>query len=312
MIGSTPLAPEHRRSVGEWFEKHFADYFSQLLDYRHEPHSTSGQPSGSVNQAKTHLLYMLTMDGHKRVTYLKGNGCSDREVAFVKRLQSSWLDNSVRNKVTAVAKDCVIREEEFGCLLDHWLGQDETQRLRKMLISRAIHPHHLAVSYAICQATEMAFGVYIGEKEAVGESAPMSTKPPTPAGAALPEILHEASRTIARQLEDYASTADYHNDPDVQPPRPEDVAWVGGKLEEHWLTEMPIPFIFPTEYGGLNIEWYVGHAEHSLEVDFANHTGVWAWWDSESDRVHEETLNLKQATDWHKLQKSSTGRRHTR
>jgi hypothetical protein len=254
---------------------------------------------------------MLTMDAYKRIMYLRGNGYSGPEVAFVKRLQSSWLDNSVRNKVTAIAKDCVTREEEFGCLLGHWLGQDETRRLREMLKSRAIQQHHLAVSYVICQATEMAFGVYTSQK-VLGESALMSTKPPMPAGATLPEILHEASRTIAQQLEAYAAISDYPDDPDVKLPHQEDVAWVGGKLKEHWQPDMPIPFIFPTEYGGLNIEWYVGYAEHSLEVDFANHTGTWAWWDSKSDRVHEETLNLKQDANWRKLQKSSMGSRPIR
>jgi hypothetical protein len=192
------------------------------------------------------------------------------------------------------------------------LGQDEAQRLRKILVRRAIGQHHLVISYATCQAAEMAFRAYTEAREALGESAPMPTKPPTPAGAALPEILHEANRTIAQQLEAYGAVADYPDDPDVRPPRPEDVTWVGGKLEEHWLTDMPIPFIFPTEYGGLNIEWYVGYAEHSLEVDFANHTGIWAWWDSKSDRVHEETLNLKQDANWRKLQKSSMGSRPIR
>ena len=127
----------------------------------------------------------------------------------------------------------------------------------------------------------------------------------------LPEILHEASRTMAQQLEALVTPTAHRDDPDVKPPCPEDIKWVNSKLEEHWLHEMPLPFIFPTEYGGLNIEWYIGHAEHSLEVDFANRTGRWAWWDSKSDQVHEETLNLKQAADWRKLQISSTGRRLT-
>jgi hypothetical protein len=132
-----------------------------------------------------------------------------------------------------------------------------------------------------------------------------------PKKESLPEILHEASRTIEKQLEAFVKTAAHLDDPDVKPPHPEDVAWVNSKLEKHWLREMPLPFIFPTEYGGINIEWYIGHAEHSLEVDFANSTGRWAWWDSKSDQVHEETLNLKQAADWRKLQISSTGRRPT-
>ena len=127
----------------------------------------------------------------------------------------------------------------------------------------------------------------------------------------MPEILHEASRTIEEQLEAFAETTDNPDDPDVRHPHPKDVAWVNSKLKNHWLPDMPLPFIFPTEYGGLNMEWYIGHAEHSLEVDWATRTGKWAWWDSKSDQAHEETLNLEEDTDWRKLQISSTGRRLT-
>ncbi len=75
------------------------------------------------------------------------------------------------------------------------------------------------------------------------------------------------------------------------------------------MDDMPVPFKFPTECGSLNLEWYIGHAEHSLEVDFDNHTGMWAWWDGKSGEIHEENLDLRQNMEWEKLQKFSTGQR---
>ena len=123
---------------------------------------------------------------------------------------------------------------------------------------------------------------------------------------AMPEILHEPSRSIVEQLAKIAAGKD---DPDNKIPTPEHLEWFAAKTKEFWLTDMPTPFLFPTENGNLSIEWYIGHREQSLDVDFATRTGTWEWWDSQSDEEHSETLNLEDRENWEKIQRASTGHR---
>ena len=120
------------------------------------------------------------------------------------------------------------------------------------------------------------------------------------------EILHEPSRSIQQQLAKIAAGED---DPDIKTPDRDQLKWFGAKAEEFSLPDMPTPFLFPTKNGNLSVEWYIGHKEASLEVDFAASTGDWGWWDSQSDEEHSETLNLDHRGDWEKLQRSSTGHR---
>ena len=308
MIGISPLAPEYHAPVGEWFERHLANCFNQPPHYSCETDSIPSQSDDLVAQAKTHLSSMLTMDTYKRITYLKVNGCSDPETAFVMRLQSSWLDNGMRNKVTEIAKECLAKKQEFGFLLNRWPGRDDTQRLIEMLQSKGVKQHHLLISYATCQAAELAFRVYSEAKESLGKSGPMP-KSPVLNPETLPEILHEPSRSLKEQLNALVGLDTDQNNHDTKTLSRECVEWFIGKLDEHWLPNMPIPFAFPTESGDLSIEWFVGHAEHSLEVDFTDSKGRWGWWNSKSDEEYEETLDLNQAEAWEKLRTSSIGQR---
>ena len=310
MIGNTPWAPEYHEPVGEWFERHFAqEYILEKKDLfgRSIP---SNEGDNLIAQARSHLESMLGMDLKSRRQYLLVRGCSRVETNFLEHFRSDWLDSAVRTKVIRIAQDCVSQGQGFETILNLLPQQYETRPLRRLINDNRITQRVLAITFTSCSAADMAIEAYQEAINAVSKSEPSSGSS-SQEEYRLPEILHEASYTIAHQLAAYSATSDFSDDPDVQPPHPEDVAWIGVKLEGNWLDDMPIPFIFPTEYGGLNIEWYVGHAEHSLEVDFANHTGMWAWWDSRSGQVHEETLNLKQDVDWRKLQESSTGQRRS-
>lgn len=310
MIGNSPLAPEYHEPVGEWFERHFAQEY--ILE-RKDPYGgkvPSNEIEKLIAQARSHLGSMLEMSMTGRRQYIMVRGCTDTEAAFLERFRSDWLNNSVRRKVTQIAEDCVSQGQGFETILNLWPQQDETRPLRRLMNDNRITQRVLAITFTSCSAADMAMEAYREAVRSMSGADPVS-EAPVPGEGRLPEILHEASQTISHQLKAYSGANDSLDDPEIQLPRTEDVAWIGAKLRENWLDDMPVPFIFPTEYGGLNIEWYVGHAEHSLEIDFENHTGMWAWWDSKSGQVYERTLNLKQDGDWHRLQKSSTGRRRS-
>jgi hypothetical protein len=116
---------------------------------------------------------------------------------------------------------------------------------------------------------------------------------------------------VKEQLKMLSGLAAEGDDHCVHVPKAEHLDWLLSRIEKFWLPDMPVPFVFPTDFEGLTIEWFIGHAEHSLDVDFADCSGKWAWWNSKSDQEHEELLDLKEADAWQKLQASSIGRRPT-
>ena len=308
MTSNVPLAPEYHGPVGEWFVRHFVKKYILEREGSLGRNIPSNDGYNLIAQARSHLEFMLGMNLKERREYLWVRGCSKAETGFLESFRSDWLDSTVRSNVSSIAQDCVSKGHGFEAILNRLPQQYETPRLRRLINDKRITQHILAITFTSCSAADLAMEAY---REAINS---VRISEPAPRGSGkeetgLPEIMHEASQTIPHQLKAYFTANDSPDDPDVQPPRPEDVAWINAKLGENWLDNMPIPFIFPTECGGLNIEWYIGHAEHSMEIDFANHTGIWAWWDSKSGQVHEETLNLKQNMDWQKLQKSSTGQR---
>ena len=121
------------------------------------------------------------------------------------------------------------------------------------------------------------------------------------------EILHECSSTINEQIERITSE-DYSNDPDINAINVLKAEWLKEKLEEHWLPNMPNPFIFPMHSDHiLAMEWYIGYEEHGITIDFNEYTGDWDWWDSKKDESGEELLDLNLDESWDKIKKRSIG-----
>lgn len=73
-----------------------------------------------------------------------------------------------------------------------------------------------------------------------------------------------------------------------------------------WFTEylgaypddLPFPCIFPTESGGLLIEWTIGNVEASLEVDLNTHEAFWHAWHTDTDKSTEITFDLDDGWQW--------------
>ncbi len=123
------------------------------------------------------------------------------------------------------------------------------------------------------------------------------------------QILHEPDQTIDEQLDKLSNIENGWNGPDSKGPRYEDIDWVRSILARYWLSDMPTPFIFPTESGGFNMEWYIGNTNHGLEINCTTHIGFWEFWDSKSGQEYQEILELCQTVNWRKIQTASQGYR---
>ena len=122
-------------------------------------------------------------------------------------------------------------------------------------------------------------------------------------------ITHEPNQSINQQLDYMLNIPDEWNGPGSTAISAQDIVWLRDILKQYWLADMPIPFLFPMENGGIELEWYISYSEHGLEIDFETKTGLWDFWDNKSDQEHSETLDLTLIKSWHRIQISSTGYR---
>ena len=125
-------------------------------------------------------------------------------------------------------------------------------------------------------------------------------------------IIHEPNVSMDDQLTRLLEIEDGWNGPSSKAIDPENLELARKVLTRHWLPDMPIPFVFPMENGGVNLEWFIGNTEHGLEIDFETNKCLWEWWNSKEQREFMHTFDLADVDSWRKLQKESTGERPTK
>ena len=78
-------------------------------------------------------------------------------------------------------------------------------------------------------------------------------------------------------------------------PSPAGLDWLAAGFDRHYPDYAPLPFLYPTPEGGVQVEWSLGPQDISLEVNLA--TGQ-AWWhrlDLSTDNDAERDLTLDTA-----------------
>ena len=74
--------------------------------------------------------------------------------------------------------------------------------------------------------------------------------------------------------------------------------WIRGVFARHVPDDVPHPYLYPTETGGVQAEWSLGYREATLEVNLETHDGQWHELDLESDKVQERTFDCDRDEDW--------------
>lgn len=73
------------------------------------------------------------------------------------------------------------------------------------------------------------------------------------------------------------------------------------RFTRHFPDEAPLPYIYPTEDGGIRMEWPQGNNALILEVDIEAHKGEWLRFSRSSEGCAEHVLNLDNPGDWNWL-----------
>ncbi len=81
-------------------------------------------------------------------------------------------------------------------------------------------------------------------------------------------------------------------------PSHEGIDWLGDTLEREYLGDLPLPRIYPTPEGGVQMEWTLGRFGAELEVNLDDRVGEWLWTYIASEDADEESLNLDDSDSW--------------
>jgi hypothetical protein len=85
------------------------------------------------------------------------------------------------------------------------------------------------------------------------------------------------------------------------PPDREGLKWFNTAWEALERDALPQPYIYPTEDGGIQLEWTIANSEISAEVDLASKTAVLRSVDVATGDMKESEADLSVDAGWHAL-----------
>jgi hypothetical protein len=106
---------------------------------------------------------------------------------------------------------------------------------------------------------------------------------------------------VAYRLEEISSLADGWLDGDGIAPKKENLDWFANMFHGNFDSNLPLPYIFPTPSGGIQLEWAFENHDISLSIDLASKKAFYHELNFLNDDEVEEELTLSDSEDWRKL-----------
>lgn len=103
---------------------------------------------------------------------------------------------------------------------------------------------------------------------------------------------------ISHQLDDIRKLSNGWLDGEGAAPSRDGINWIESKLHRHIPSDFPPIYLYPTETGGILIEWSIESNEASIEVDLESRIGIWHELNVQSGEDDEREFNLDQAANW--------------
>ena len=114
----------------------------------------------------------------------------------------------------------------------------------------------------------------------------------------------ETPSNISRQLDDIRALKNGWLDGEGRAPSQSGIDWIESRLYRYLPADLPRPYLYPTEVGGVQLEWSIESNEVSVEINLESHLGVWHQLDLKSQRdlqpldEREREFNLDQSSAW--------------
>ena len=150
-----------------------------------------------------------------------------------------------------------------------------------------LHPAHW------CEVVDVATLVEMGDYERRAVIPPIETQPII--GDSTRNDIEEAL-DITRQLDELRSLEDGWLEGGGAAPFKEGLDWLDQSFERHYPTELPRPYLFPTEDGGVQAEWIFEEINIEVRIDLSSRHGTYLWLDESIEEERE--LDLSDGVNW--------------
>lgn len=105
--------------------------------------------------------------------------------------------------------------------------------------------------------------------------------------------------SITSRLDDLRRLHDGWLDGRGYAPSHEGLVWL--RQAAHVLRDSPVPYIYPTPEGGVQLEWDIGQFRPSLTINLDTKIGEWHCLDLDAGESHEKVLNLNSIQGWRQI-----------
>lgn len=106
---------------------------------------------------------------------------------------------------------------------------------------------------------------------------------------------------IQSRLDELRSLSDGWLDGTGLAPSSVGLDWLTKVFAIKYPDDLPSPYLYPTESGGIQAEWSLGVNEVSLTVELESHLAHWHALDSQNDSEESREMSLDQDDEWHWL-----------
>lgn len=113
--------------------------------------------------------------------------------------------------------------------------------------------------------------------------------------------LQRTGKDVSAQLDDLRNLKDGWYDGDGLAPSHEGLDWLDARLSNEYPDHLPLPRIYPTFEGGVQLEWSIGPNDASLEVNLSGYSGYWHNLNLRTVEDEERLLNLEDSGEWNWL-----------
>ena len=111
---------------------------------------------------------------------------------------------------------------------------------------------------------------------------------------------------ISAQIYDLRQLKDGWLEGQGKAPSKEGLDWLVQAFDKHYSGDLPLPYLYPTEPGGIQAEWSLGQNEITLEIDLAEHSGYFHALHMEDDTEKTRRLDLGSDKHWMDLKELIT------
>lgn len=112
------------------------------------------------------------------------------------------------------------------------------------------------------------------------------------------ENYYQPEAYIPTRLDELAQLQDGWLEGLGRAPSADGLGWLSSAFDAYFPDGPPLPYLYPTEDGGVRAEWSLGNVEASVDIDLASRVASWHELDLTTDAEDTRELDLSSEANW--------------